>query len=100
MKALSESEVSKNLSVKCKDWQLDGNLIKRNFKFKTFVEAFSFMTAVALKAEKLDHHPDWSNVYNTVNVKLSTHDAGGITKLDFELAEAIDSIFSNSENPA
>jgi len=93
MKALSESEISKMLLVKCKDWQLKGSYIEKDFKFTTFVEAFSFMTAVALKAEKMDHHPDWSNVYNSVNINLSTHDAGGITKLDFELAEAIDSIF-------
>lgn len=94
MKALSKSEVTEILSVKLKNWQSDGDCIKRDFKFKTFVEAFSFMTAVALYAEKMDHHPDWRNVYNTVNIKLSTHDAGGITKLDFDLADKIDEIFN------
>ncbi len=95
MKALSKSEVTEILSVKSKNWQSDGDSIKRDFKFKTFVEAFSFMTAVALKAESMGHHPDWSNVYNTVKIKLNTHDANGITELDFELANTIDSIFVN-----
>jgi 4a-hydroxytetrahydrobiopterin dehydratase len=60
--------------------------IMRTFTFKNFSEAFGFMTRAALAAEKLDHHPEWSNVYKTVDVKLNTHDAGGLTELDFELA--------------
>jgi len=69
-------------------WTLaeDGGSIRRRFAFKDFSEAFGFMTRAALAAEKLDHHPDWSNVYNRVDVSLSTHDAGGLTELDFELA--------------
>ena len=62
----------------------DGKLVK-TFRFPDFVEAFGFMTQVALVAERLNHHPDWSNVYGTVRVMLSTHDAGGVTELDFEL---------------
>ncbi len=65
----------------------DGLSISRSFVFKNFSEAFAFMTRSALAAEKLDHHPDWSNVYKTVDVKLNTHDAGGLTALDFELAK-------------
>ena len=74
------------------DWTLapDGNAIARTFTFKNFSEAFAFMTRVALAAEKLDHHPDWSNVYKTVEVKLNTHDAGGLTELDFKLAKKMD----------
>ena len=70
-------------------WTLasDGGSISRTFTFKNFSEAFAFMTRSALAAEKLDHHPDWSNVYKTVEVKLNTHDAGGLTALDFELAK-------------
>jgi 4a-hydroxytetrahydrobiopterin dehydratase len=70
-------------------WTLaaDGLSISRTFAFKNFSEAFAFMTRSALAAEKLDHHPDWSNVYKTVEVKLNTHDAGGLTALDFELAK-------------
>jgi 4a-hydroxytetrahydrobiopterin dehydratase len=64
----------------------DGLSISRTFTFKNFSEAFAFMARSALAAEKLDHHPDWSNVYKTVVVKLNTHDAGGLTELDFELA--------------
>jgi 4a-hydroxytetrahydrobiopterin dehydratase len=69
-------------------WALaaDGLSISRTFTFRNFSEAFAFMTRSALAAEKLDHHPDWSNVYKTVVVKLDTHDAGGLTELDFELA--------------
>jgi 4a-hydroxytetrahydrobiopterin dehydratase len=70
-------------------WTLaaDGASIGRTFTFRNFSEAFAFMTRSALAAEKMDHHPDWSNVYKTVNVTLSTHDAGGLTALDFELAK-------------
>jgi len=70
-------------------WTLaeDGLSISRTFNFKNFSEAFAFMTRSALAAEKLDHHPEWSNVYKTVVVKLNTHDAGGLTALDFELAK-------------
>jgi 4a-hydroxytetrahydrobiopterin dehydratase len=64
--------------------------IAKSFKFKTFTEAFGFMTEVALAAERLDHHPEWSNVYNKVEIILSTHSAGGLTILDFKLARAAD----------
>jgi 4a-hydroxytetrahydrobiopterin dehydratase len=63
--------------------------ITRKFVFKDFSEAFGFMTRAALIAEKLDHHPEWFNVYKTVEVTLSTHDAGGLTELDIKLAEAM-----------
>lgn len=66
--------------------------IAKTFTFKNFNEAFGFMTRAALVAEKMDHHPEWSNVYKTVSVTLSTHDAGGLTELDVELAEAMDKI--------
>jgi len=70
-------------------WMLadDGLSISRTFIFKNFSEAFAFMTRSALAAEKLDHHPEWSNVYKTVEVRLNTHDAGGLTALDFDLAK-------------
>jgi 4a-hydroxytetrahydrobiopterin dehydratase len=66
--------------------------ITRKFVFKDFNEAFGFMARAALIAEKLDHHPEWSNVYKTVDVTLSTHDAGGLTELDIKLAEAMDKL--------
>jgi 4a-hydroxytetrahydrobiopterin dehydratase len=66
--------------------------IARKFVFKDFNEAFGFMSRAALVAEKMDHHPEWSNVYKTVEVTLSTHDAGGLTELDVKLAAAMDRI--------
>lgn len=72
-------------------WKEEDNKLKRTFEFKDFIEAFSFMTRVAIVAEKKSHHPNWSNVYNTVNIELCTHDAGNIvTDNDRQLAEAID----------
>lgn len=76
-------------------WKEENNKLNRSFQFKNFREAFSFMTEVAFHAEKMDHHPDWSNVYNTVHIHLNTHDAGGIvTKKDKDLAEKIDQVFA------
>jgi 4a-hydroxytetrahydrobiopterin dehydratase len=66
--------------------------ITKKFTFKNFNEAFGFMSRAAMVAEKMDHHPEWSNVYKTVDVTLSTHDAGGLTELDIKLAEAMDKI--------
>lgn len=68
----------------------DARGIRREFKYNDFATAFAFMTHVAILAEKADHHPEWSNVYNRVNVLLTTHDAGGLSQLDIDLAKAID----------
>jgi 4a-hydroxytetrahydrobiopterin dehydratase len=70
----------------------DRDAITKVFKFKDFVQAFGFMTRVALVAEKMDHHPEWSNVYRTVTVTLTTHDAGGLTVLDADLAARMDAL--------
>lgn len=71
--------------------KIDGrDAIRKTFKFDDFNAAFGFMTRVALKADKIDHHPEWSNVYNTVEITLSTHDAGGLTARDVALAEFIE----------
>ena len=72
-----------------KGWELREGKLHQNFQFKDFVEAFGFMAKVALVAERLNHHPEWMNVYNRVDVWLTTHDAGGITELDVELAQEI-----------
>jgi 4a-hydroxytetrahydrobiopterin dehydratase len=73
--------------------QVDGrDAIARSFVFRNFNEAFGFMTRVALEAEKMDHHPEWSNVYKTVDVVLTTHDAGGLTELDVRLARFMDMV--------
>ena len=73
-------------------WSLcdDRDAITKTFTFRNFVEAFGWMTRAAFWAEKLNHHPEWSNVYKTVEVSLSTHDAGGLTELDFKLAKKMD----------
>lgn len=73
-------------------WQLreDGTAISKSFKFAGFPQAFGFMTQAALAAEKLDHHPEWFNVYSRVDVTLTTHSAGGLTELDFRLAARMD----------
>jgi 4a-hydroxytetrahydrobiopterin dehydratase len=79
-------------------WVVEGKFIHREIVFKDFVEAFSFMTAVAIIAEKSDHHPNWKNVYNKVTIDLNTHDADGITKKDFQLVKGIDQIIKNYAN--
>ena len=74
-------------------WKEENNALKRSFKFKNFIEAWSFMTKVALVAEKMNHHPEWSNVYNRVEITLTTHDKGNtITAKDRELAKVIDEL--------
>ena len=72
---------------------LDGrDAISKSFKFKNFGEAFAFMTRIAIQAEKMDHHPEWFNVYNTVDITLSSHDVGGISERDLTLARFIDAV--------
>lgn len=74
-------------------WKEENNKLYQKFQFKNFSEAFAFMTRVALEAEKMDHHPEWKNVYNTVEVWLSTHDAGDIvTEKDHKLSKKIDAL--------
>lgn len=74
-------------------WELREGRLHRQFRFDDFVQAFRFMTACADFAEKLQHHPDWHNVYNRVDVDLNTHDANGITDLDFQLAKGMNESF-------
>ena len=78
------------------DWTLraDGFAIEREFRFKNFSQAWAFMSRVALLAEKQDHHPEWSNVYNRVAITLTTHDAGGLSERDSKMARAIDKLIA------
>ena len=87
MKKLSKIEVTNKLK-RLSGWKLvkGRNAITKTFRFKNFTEAFGWMTTMALYAEKKDHHPEWFNVYSTVEVTLSTHDAGGVTNLDLDMA--------------
>tara|TARA_B100000886_G_scaffold117988_1_gene79345 strand:- start:131 stop:472 length:342 start_codon:yes stop_codon:yes gene_type:complete len=83
----------KELVVKIPGWEIKPEKIKREFHFANFIEAFSFMTKVALICEKYNHHPNWENVYSKVIIRLNTHDLGGITNLDQTLASEINKIF-------
>lgn len=74
------------------DWSLDAGRLYRRLDFADFVGAFGFMSRAALLAERADHHPEWTNVYNRVEIWLSTHDAGGLTKRDVDLARALDTL--------
>ena len=87
-----EGAARKQALSELKEWrEVEGrDAIARKFIFKDFSEAFGFMTRAALLAEKMDHHPEWSNVYKSVDVVLSTHDAGGVTQKDIALAKAMD----------
>jgi 4a-hydroxytetrahydrobiopterin dehydratase len=93
IKKLATDELPQLLG-ELKHWQLsaDSSSILRSFKFADFNEAFGFMTRVAIKAQEMDHHPEWSNVYNKVEITLSTHTAKGLTERDMTLARFIDSI--------
>jgi len=79
--------------MKVEGWNIENNSLNRSFEFKDFISAFAFMTRVALIAEKQGHHPNWTNVYNSVDISLNTHDAGGtVTEKDVKLAQAINQI--------
>ncbi len=86
--ALSPEDLKQALA-QLEGWELENEKLQRVCKFDDFVAAFGFMARVALLAESMNHHPEWSNVYNTVSIALTTHDAGGITQKDFKLARAI-----------
>lgn len=93
MNAFNNQEIAKYLSKNLSGWVFENGMIKRDFKFENFVAAFSFMTSIAMEAEKMDHHPVWNNVYELVRISLNTHSAEGITQLDFDLATKIDNLY-------
>ena len=80
------------LATELPGWQLEGEHLQRSFRFPDFSQAFAFMVRVALLAEKHDHHPEWSNVWNRVDIRLTTHDAGGLSARDVAMARAIDAL--------
>lgn len=84
--------------LKLPDWQMltTRDALQRSFRFHDFSEAFAFMTRVALAAESMNHHPEWTNVYNKVDITLTTHDAGGVTDSDVALAQGIDAIYAGT----
>ncbi len=88
---LSDSEIEDALAG-LDGWTLENGKLNREFKFANFIEAFGFMTSAAIEAEKMNHHPEWFNVYSEVIVQLVTHSAGGITSLDVELARKMNAL--------
>ncbi len=96
---LNEQELSTELP-QLSDWSVKNEKLHREYKFADFAHAFGFMTTAAVNIEKMNHHPEWFNVYNRVSVDLTTHDAGGITRRDVELARLLDAIYSSSFSAA
>ncbi len=88
---LSTEDIERRLTQH-PDWELKAGKLYRHCRFTDFVDAFGFMARVALLAERMNHHPEWSNVYNRVEIELTTHDAGGISERDFALATQIDAL--------
>jgi len=86
---LSNSDITNRLGTNSQ-WELKDNKLYRRLMFEDFVHAFGFMTQIAMVAEKINHHPEWANVYRTVDIYLTTHDVGGVSEKDFELLEKIE----------
>ncbi len=91
MEPLGDDQITAGLAG-LPEWQREGGGIERSFVFDDFVAAFAFMSSVALLAERANHHPEWSNVYSRVHIRLTTHDAGGLTQRDLDLAGEIDGL--------
>ena len=91
MMRLSETEITENLT-KLEGWAIKDNKLHKEFQFDSFNQAFGFMTRAAMEIEKMNHHPEWFNVYNRITVDLTTHDAGGITNNDVNLAKILNSL--------
>ena len=93
MEKLTASQIETKLEG-LEGWEFNENAIETTFEFQNFKEAFTLMTRIAFECEALGHHPDWTNVYNRLHIRLSTHDAGGVTEKDFELALLIEQLVS------
>ena len=89
LRRLDDTDIAAHLAA-LDGWELDGDRIRRTFRFESFTHAFGWMSEIAIIAEKLNHHPEWSNVYNRVTVELTTHDVDGLSDLDFTLAARMD----------
>ena len=97
MSLLSEQDIEKKL-LHFPDWEYYDNAIHAEFEFENFKDCFSAMSRIAFECEALNHHPEWTNVYNVLTIALSTHDEQGVTSLDFKLAEAIENIVEPDED--
>lgn len=96
MEKLSESDIETRL-LRLPEWEYYDNAIHAEFEFENFKDCFSAMSRIAFECEALNHHPDWTNIYNNLSISLSTHDDGGVTEKDFKLAQAIESIVEEVE---
>ena len=96
MKKLDENEINRKLD-ELDGWEFKDDAIHTSFQFENFKEAFSVMVRIAFEAEAQQHHPEWTNVYNELQISLSTHDAGGVTEKDFKLARSIENIVDAGE---
>ena len=96
MNPLDEKDIQKALE-KLQGWEYRDNAITTTFEFGNFKEAFTVMTRIAFECEAQEHHPDWTNVYNQLEIRLSTHDAGGVTEKDIRLATTIESLINEQE---
>jgi 4a-hydroxytetrahydrobiopterin dehydratase len=96
MSKLNPEDIEKRL-LHFPDWDYFDNAIHAEFEFDNFKDCFSAMSRIAFECEALNHHPNWTNVYNTLNISLSTHDADGVTEMDFKLAQAIENIVEVEE---
>jgi 4a-hydroxytetrahydrobiopterin dehydratase len=96
MKLLSEEQIEQKL-LQFPDWEYDDNAIHAEFEFENFKDCFSAMSRIAFECEALNHHPEWTNVYNILTISLTTHSAKGVTEKDFELAKAIETIVEPEE---
>lgn len=96
MSKLSKDEIQKKL-LRYPDWEYFDNALHAEFEFENFKDCFSAMSRIAFECEALNHHPDWTNVYNVLTISLSTHDAGGVTEKDFKLISAIEAIVEIEE---
>ena len=99
MNTLDSSRIAE-LLLELPGWSHRGDSLARDFRFANFSQAFGFMARVALLAEKLDHHPDWSNSYNRVSIALTSHDAGGLTERDAQLAHGIEQLYKGRDGGA
>jgi 4a-hydroxytetrahydrobiopterin dehydratase len=93
---LSDQEIERE-TKKIEGWKIVNGKLNRTFEFKSFVQAFGFMTKVAMEAEKMNHHPEWFNVYNKLNIELVTHDLGGISNYDIKLAGIISKLYGTKD---
>ncbi|MFY9869475.1 MAG: 4a-hydroxytetrahydrobiopterin dehydratase [Candidatus Nitrosopolaris sp.] len=96
-KKLSEQETEREVS-KLQGWKVANGKLNQKFEFNNFVQAFGFMTKVAMEAEKLNHHPEWFNVYNKVVIELVTHDVEGISNYDIKLARIVNQLYDNEDS--